>query len=127
MSWIDNAAGLAALEKGFGRDPHVNDLWTLASSKSWVPQFEWVPSALNLADPISRGDLSVVQAGWRRLASDTHPFESLLANLHTGNMEEMIRTAQELRWDWRRRNVGAGRRRRVVQMHPAIVGPVGFG
>ena len=57
ISWIDNAAGLSALEKGFGRDQHVNHLltffWTLASVRSWVPQFEWVPSSLNLADPIS--------------------------------------------------------------------------
>ena len=65
VSWIDNLAGLSALEKGFGRDQHVNHLltyfWTTASSLSWVPQFEWVPSQLNLADPISRGDLSVVR------------------------------------------------------------------
>ena len=103
-SWIDNAAGLSALEKGFGRDAHVNQLltyfWTLAARASWVPQFEWVPSGLNLADPISRADFSVVQPHWKRLQSDTGPFGALLASLHTDRMDEAVRATYELVWNW---------------------------
>ena len=104
VSWIDNAAGLSALEKGFGRDEHVNHLltyfWTLASTLSWVPQFEWVPSELNLADPVSRGDLSVVQPDWKRLVTDTGAFEALSAGLHTEDMEMAVQKSMSLRWTW---------------------------
>ena len=59
ISFIGSSSGLAALQKGYGRDPAVNLLltlfWAMASEQAWVPEFQWVPSDLNLADPVSRG------------------------------------------------------------------------
>ena len=41
ISFIDNSSGLAALQKGYGRDPAVNLLltlfWAMASEQAWVP------------------------------------------------------------------------------------------
>ena len=60
VCFIDNSAGLAALARGFSREPAINHLlaffWCLISSLGWFGHFEWVSSKLNPADPISRGD-----------------------------------------------------------------------
>ena len=72
----------------------------MASSLSWVPQFEWVSSQLNLADPISRGDLSVVQEDWKRLVTGTDSFERLLGELHTLGADEAVSRTLQLQWRW---------------------------
>ena len=63
VGFIDNTAGKAALNKGFTSDPCINNLlcffWALCAELKWFAHFEWVASSLNIADPISRGDLTV--------------------------------------------------------------------
>ena len=65
--WIDNKAGLAAIQKGYGRDPPVNNMltffWCFLARVGIHLHCEWVASAHNLADGISRHDLKEVQQG----------------------------------------------------------------
>ena len=69
VMFVDNQAGRCALQKGYGNDARVNAIitafWALVSHKMWYPVFKYVPSALNISDPISRHDTSQAQqAGW---------------------------------------------------------------
>ena len=86
LSLKDNQPGLIALQKGFGRDDCINLVvtwfWVLVTHQRWVPEFRWVPSALNIADPISRGDMSMVQPSWRRLITDPEQLEAVLLQLN---------------------------------------------
>ncbi|CAE7389000.1 unnamed protein product, partial [Symbiodinium pilosum] len=63
VAFIDNAAGQWAFNKGYGRDPSVNDLlsafWSLAAMHSWRPTFHRVTSEANIADPISWADCTI--------------------------------------------------------------------
>ena len=58
VSYIDNQPGQSCLSKGYGRDPAINCvmsfLWCWFGRLQIYPHFEWVPSAQNIADPISR-------------------------------------------------------------------------
>ena len=60
ISLIDNQAGLAALTKGYGKDPCINNLlaltWRLIGHFRWQIHWEWVRSELNIADSVSRFD-----------------------------------------------------------------------
>jgi hypothetical protein len=75
IAFCDNAAGTAALSKGFstsGSDQAVNNLlamcWSFLARMGWNVHFEWIPSEQNIADPVSRGDLSFAsQSRWRSL------------------------------------------------------------
>ena len=67
IAWIDNSASEAALKKGYGKDMAVNGVlaafWALAMR--WSPDFNRVKSAANIADAVSRGDLTTAEAqGW---------------------------------------------------------------
>ena len=69
VAWIDNSAGEAVLRKGYGKDVAVNGVlaafWALASKMQWSPEFNRVKSESNIADAVSRGDLSTAKAqGW---------------------------------------------------------------
>ena len=69
VAWIDNSAGKAALKKGYGKDMAVNGVlaafWAMASRMRWSPEFNRVKSAADIADAVSRGDLSTARAqGW---------------------------------------------------------------
>ena len=60
LSYVDNQPGMTALAKGFGRDEQnvlLTSFWGMATAQRWVPDFRWVPSNLNIADPISRSPL----------------------------------------------------------------------
>ena len=65
VGFIDNTAGKAALCKGFTSDACINNLlcffWALCAELKWFAHFEWVASHLNIADPISRGDMAVAR------------------------------------------------------------------
>jgi len=83
LSFIDNQAGCCALLKGYGRDDVVNHLlsftWSLLAKHASTPHFHYVPSDLNVADSISRGDDSdAVRLHWQRVHLDLHAFEDLL-------------------------------------------------
>ena len=72
VAFIDNQAGLMALTKGYGGDPAVNGMltffWALLSALNLHLHFEWVPSSLNIADPISRRDFSIAhRLNWHRV------------------------------------------------------------
>lgn len=69
MSFVDNQASLQALKKGYGRDASVNGLlclfWSLVTRLGIEVSFEWVPSHLNISDPVSRRDISIAdEQGW---------------------------------------------------------------
>jgi len=68
--WIDNRSGLAALEKGWGKKDEVNNmltfLWAFLARHHIHLHCEWVPSEHNLADRISRHDLTDIHTGnWK--------------------------------------------------------------
>ncbi|CAE7931305.1 unnamed protein product, partial [Symbiodinium necroappetens] len=72
LAFIDNVAGQWALTKGYGKDPAVNGIlasfWATASLSDWLPDFRRVPSKANVADAVSRGDLSAAHRhGWTRV------------------------------------------------------------
>eukprot|EP00438_Fugacium_kawagutii_P009053 Skav200345 [mRNA] locus=scaffold2819:30500:32006:- [translate_table: standard] len=76
--FIDNMAGKQAITKGYGRDPMVNALitafWTMSAHKQWYPRLQYVKSALNLSDAVSRHDLSYAQAhNWHEVSLDVQP------------------------------------------------------
>lgn len=88
ISYIDNQPGMSALMRGFGRDTPVNHLlaftWTFTARHQWFPQQEWVPSAQNISDPVSRNDLTMAeQLGWHRVDLDLRPFWKILKLLAT--------------------------------------------
>ena len=81
--WIDNKAGLPALSKGYGRDPAVNNMltfiWCFLAHTGIHLHCEWVPSAHNLADGISRHDLSEARlGGWSLLDLPLKPLHQIL-------------------------------------------------
>ena len=72
LAFIDNTAGEAALRKGYGKDAFVNGMlatfWGTAARRGWRPQFARVESKANIADVVSRGDISHAQReNWTRL------------------------------------------------------------
>lgn len=75
LVFIDNQASLQALRKGYGRDQNVNGLlsffWSLVARMQIHIHFEWVPSELNIADPISRHSLEIAERhGWTEVDLD---------------------------------------------------------
>ena len=80
---LDNTAGEAALKKGYGKDAFVNGMlaafWGTAARRGWRPQFARVESKANVADAVSRGDLSRARnEGWTRLHDNTDSITSVL-------------------------------------------------
>ena len=76
LAFIDNTAGEAALKEGYGKDGFVNGMLATfrgtAARRGWRPQFARVESTANVADAISRGDLSrAVREEWTRLDDHT--------------------------------------------------------
>ncbi len=63
LAFVDNQASLQALKKGYGRDPSVNGLlclfWSIVTHLQVQIAFEWVPSHLNISDPISRRECQI--------------------------------------------------------------------
>ena len=83
MAFIDNTAGKAALKKGYGKDAFVNGMlaafWGTAARRGWRPQFARVESKANVADAVSREDLSrAYDEGWTRLDDYTDSITSVL-------------------------------------------------
>jgi hypothetical protein len=58
LHFIDNDSSLAGLQKGYSSKPDtaliLMAFWLHASAVSAIPKFEWVASALNIADLASR-------------------------------------------------------------------------
>ena len=80
--WIDNKAGLAAMSKGYGRDPAVNNMlsffWCFLATTGIFLHGEWVPSAHNLADGISRHSLQEARLdGWNIIDLQLRPLLSI--------------------------------------------------
>lgn len=88
LLWIDNRAGLAAMAKGYGRDEAVNNMlsffWCFLAKVGIYLHCEWVPSAHNLADGISRHSLEeVTQGRWTLLDLPLKFFHSILQRCAT--------------------------------------------
>ena len=86
ISFCDNQAGLAALQKGMGRDENINRLlittWQLIAAKQWHIHMEWVASHNNLSDRISRHDTSWVNySEWTELTPDLTQFYKILCRI----------------------------------------------
>lgn len=78
ISFIDSTAGHSALLRGYGRDASINRLiaftWALFAELRMFPHFEWVSSACNLSDGVSRHDLKYAfEAGWSQQEFDVAP------------------------------------------------------
>ena len=95
---------MIALMKGYGTDEHINLLLTvfgeMATTQRWFPEFRWVPSALNIADPISREDFSVVQPSWRRLSSMSQQLEAALLQLSQDTAQSFHQEVARMNWVW---------------------------
>eukprot|EP00438_Fugacium_kawagutii_P034924 Skav206385 [mRNA] locus=scaffold834:525350:529905:- [translate_table: standard] len=84
ISFIDNTAGLSALQRGYGRDDHVNNVltlaWRLICYHGWHLHFEWVASAKNISDKVSRNNFEDMPAlGAQQLTFDTTDVMKILA------------------------------------------------
>ena len=103
-SYVDNQPGMIALMKGYGRDEHINLLlaafWGMATTQRWLPEFRWVPSELNIADPISRGDLSVARPSWCRPSSTSQQLEAALLQLSQDTAQSFHETVAGMDWVW---------------------------
>ena len=102
--WIDNKAGLSALAKGYGRDPAVNNMltlmWCFLARTGIHLHCEWVPSAHNLADGISRHDLSEAKTGgWRLLDIPLKPLHQILQRC-ANDVDFASTSAVRLVLDW---------------------------
>lgn len=83
IAFIDNQAGLQAIQKGYGSDPAVNGMltffWALVARLGLFIHFEWVPSELNISDPISRRDLTMAHdLAWHETPFELEPIYSIL-------------------------------------------------
>ena len=99
VALIDNTAGQAALTKGYGKDAAVNGMisafWTLAARRGWFVEFERVPSKANVADAVSRDDLTRARReGWIRVNSRDDEVMAILAKA-VGDIEFANTTAAE--------------------------------
>ena len=59
-----------------------------------------MPSDLNLADPVSRGDLTVAERDWLHLECGAEAFEKALFDLSTENIAEIALRLRGLKWRW---------------------------
>ena len=104
LAYVDNQPGLTALQKGFGRDERINTVisafWSLATQARWVPEFRWVPSELNISDPISRGSFDVVQPSWHRLHGSCQDLENLILKLEPDTVSSFYASVCSLKWTW---------------------------
>ena len=106
VSFCDNRAGLSALQKGYGRDEAINRFlsWfhALSVRQRWHGQFEWVSSASNLSDKVSRGDLRLVQdRGWPLLCTDLGPLWQIVERVAVDSnfaVSAGVEEALSLRW-----------------------------
>ena len=83
LAYIDNKAGHSALVKGYGRDPTINNLlayfWNYNHVLQLNTHFEWVCSANNISDEVSRGSFQTAQQlGWTQLHTDFSAFYDIL-------------------------------------------------
>ena len=102
--WIDNKAGLSALSKGYGRDPAVNNLltfaWSFLAHFGMFLHCEWVASRHNLADGISRHDLTEASQGdWSLLSLPMKPLYSILQRC-AGDTQYAVSLAVEEALHW---------------------------
>ena len=79
ISFCDNRAGLSALLRGFGKDPAINRIltlaWRLVHFNRWHLHMEWVASDNNISDKVSRHDLEMAEEfGWQQITADMDPF-----------------------------------------------------
>ena len=83
LLWIDNKGRTGSVVQGIGRDVAVNNMlsffWRFLARAGIFLHCEWVPSAHNLADGISRHWLDEAQYGqWTLLEVPLKPLHSIL-------------------------------------------------
>ena len=86
ISFIDNSSGFFALKKGYCRDEPICNLiaatWRLIANLRWHVHLEWVRSALNISDKVSRhefGEMEMIEAKHDQV--DTTKLFSILLNI----------------------------------------------
>ena len=83
LAYIDNKAGHSAILKGYGKDTTINNLlaclWNYHQLMSLQTHLEWVCSANNISDGVSRGDLATAVAmHWTSVEMDYMPFYDII-------------------------------------------------
>ncbi len=73
--FIDNQSALSALQKGYGKDTHINNLisvfWGIVNHLNLFIHFSWVPSDHNVSDKVSRHEFHEAQSqGWSEVPAD---------------------------------------------------------
>ena len=112
VSFIDNQPGKHALLKGFGKEAAVNNLlamvWRLITHFRWHVSFEWVRSSCNIADGVSRHDLTDMrQIHAVEAALDLKPFWKILDKVatdahfaHHGSLAAILQLPQVALPEW---------------------------
>ena len=62
-SFCGYTASKSALSRGYGRDRAVNNMiaffWAVANALQWCPHFQWIPSDLNISEPLFTENISI--------------------------------------------------------------------
>lgn len=83
LAYIDNKAGHSAILRGYGRDPSINNLlaclWNFHQLMSLQTHLEWVCSANNISDGVSRGDFQLPkELGWTPVQTNFQSFYDII-------------------------------------------------
>ena len=83
IAFVDNQASLQALREGYGRDVSINGLlclfWALVTRLNTQIVFEWVPSHLNISDPVSRKNFQMAtDYSWQQPPAHLDKFFEIL-------------------------------------------------
>ena len=86
ISFVDNEAAKHALVRGYGSVTAVNQLiqtfWSECENRQLHPWFERVSSAANLADAVSRDDLTEgLRRGWKTIDPDMNEMYNMLRRI----------------------------------------------
>ena len=84
--FVDNMSARFALTRGYSKDADANAVislfWHFAASNATSPWFEHVPSAAQLADGVSRDDLTLSEAyGWGEVGLDLTEVWAVVQNV----------------------------------------------
>ena len=94
ICFIDNEPGKFALQRGFGKDTKVNRLlgllWSFLNKCDHQPYWERVTSQANIADAVSRGDMSMAERlGWKRMETSWDDLYHIFVDA-TDSMEQAM-------------------------------------
>jgi hypothetical protein len=100
ISFVDNEAAKHALVRGYGSVTAVNQLiqtfWSECENRQLHPWFERVSSAANLADAVSRDDLTEgLRRGWKTISPDMNEMYNMLRRIPYPDVPPILPDARD--------------------------------